>query len=136
MGPAIAIWEVSLAFVLACLQMEREKFTTFQYISCMYFKNKHEDGITDEQDNVGRTMVEFSGGTTCVWAPVREKHLGPHKMMTYVGRSEGILRQKIFEFRVSEMAFHAFWEHFWVKSKDNKSLFFCSDPLFLRKYYL
>ena len=89
MGPAIAIWEVSLAFVLACLQMEREKFTTFQYISCMYFKNKHEDGITDEQDNVGRTMVEFSGGTTCVWAPVREKHLGPHKMMTYIGRSGG-----------------------------------------------
>ena len=49
-----------------------------------------------------------SGGTTCVWAPVREKHLGPHKMMTYVGRSGGILRQKIFEFRVSEMAFPAF----------------------------
>ena len=54
----------------------------------------------------------YSGGTTCVWAPVREKHLGPHKMMTYVGRSGEILRQKIFEFRVSEMAFPAFLEHF------------------------
>ena len=53
-------------------------------------------------------MYVCSGGTTCVWAPVRETHLGPHKMMTYVGRSGGILRQKIFEFRVSEMAFSAF----------------------------
>ena len=47
----------------------------------------------------------YSGGTTCVWAPVRETNFGPRKMMTYVGRSGGILRQKIFEFRVSEWHF-------------------------------
>ena len=52
--------------------------------------------------------VGLSGGTTCVWAAVRETNSGPDKVMTYVGGSGGILRQKLFEFSVSEMAFHAF----------------------------
>ena len=80
-----------------------------------------------------RACQGASGGTTCVWAPVREKHLGPHKMMTYIGRSGGILSQKIFEFKVSEMAFPAFWEHLCVKSKDNKSLFFGSVSIIFKK---
>ena len=44
-----------------------------------------------------------------VWAPVREKNLGPHKVMTYVGESWWVHRQKIFEFNVSEMEFPAFF---------------------------
>ena len=44
------------------------------------------------------------------------------------GSGGGVLRQKIFEFRVSEMAFPAFW----VKFKDNKSLFFVVYPLIKR----
>ena len=58
--------------------------------------------------NLHSSSQSISGGTTCVWAPVREKNSGPHKVMTYVGGSGETLRQKLFEFRVSEMAFHAF----------------------------
>ena len=77
-----------------------------QAVMILYIYNNHMLNNSQYCDAV------HSGGTTCVWAPVREKHLGPHKMMTYVGRSGEILRQKIFEFRVSEMAFPAFLEHF------------------------
>ena len=57
--------------------------------------------------------------------------------MTYVGGGSGeILRQKTFEFRVAEMAFSAFWDHFWVKSKEYKSLFFCSVSIIFKKILL
>ena len=44
-----------------------------------------------------------------VRALVREKNLGPHKVMIDIWMGvQGILRQKIFEFMVSKMAFPAF----------------------------
>ena len=53
-----------------------------------------------------------------------EKKFGPPQSDNICRGSGGILHQKMFEFRVSEMAFAAFWEHFWVKLEDHKSLFF------------
>ena len=38
-------------------------------------------------------------------------NLGPHKVMTYINGAGVFSTKNIFEFKVSEMAFPAFWEH-------------------------
>ena len=43
--------------------------------------------------------------------PGARKHLGPHKVMTYIRGAGGFSAKNIFEFNVSEMAFPAFGEH-------------------------
>ena len=45
----IPFWEVSLASVL--VYIDRERNSQRLCISCIYFKNMHQEGITDEQDN-------------------------------------------------------------------------------------
>ena len=63
---------------------------------------------------MSRTGLRFSVFTTWVWAPVQEKDkkfekkFGPPQSDNICRGSGGILHQKMFEFRVSEMAFAAF----------------------------
>ena len=81
-------------------------------------------------------MADFTVlfGVTCEYIyslyPVAA-NLGPHKVITYVGGSGGILLQKSIELTISKMAFRAFRE----QNLKTTNHFFFSVPLFLRKYW-